>query len=83
MSRLGAGVGAGLGAVVGTIAGVAAAAAIEGSLEKASRTNEDSLMGLLGMFFGGVTGAAIGAGSCETPKPTGTVSGPPRSLRFP
>jgi len=74
MSRLAVGIGGGLGAV-------AAAGAIEGSLEKASRTNEDSLLGMLGMLFGGIAGAAIGGG-CPDCKTSGTVSGQP-PLRFP
>ncbi len=63
MSRLGAGIGAAVGGLVGSIAGVQAAAAIEGGYEQASRTNEDALLGLVGMFFGGIAGAAIGAGA--------------------
>ena len=63
MSRIGAGVGAGIGGAVGAIGGVLAACKIDGDCERASAANDDAFMGMLGMFVGGVVGAAIGAGS--------------------
>lgn len=82
MSRLGAGVGAGIGGVVGALAGVSAAVAIEGGYERASKTNEDALLGMLGMLFGGIAGAAIGAGSQpEEKKLTVGTSAPPLQFR--
>lgn len=78
-----AAVGAATGGVVGAIAGVAAAGAISGSLDKAAETNEDAFLGMVGMFFGAVIGAAVGGVDPPCRNATGTVSGPPPELRFP
>jgi hypothetical protein len=62
MSRLSAGIGAGVGGAVGSL--------IDGGIQKVLRPNNDAFPCGLGMIIGGITGAAVGAGS-EAPKQIG------------